>query len=434
MNETQATNTSGPKEAEPLSRPWPKIFNRYLDEVGSDGQEILPRRVTKKFHGEEVTGWSGKINVNDIQGYVENKRLKIFLNRWRNKRRDPAAVPSTEEIYRIMLDADEEEPRDDKKLFHVERMANNIKRNGVQEEIIVFVDSAGQTWLWDGNRRFFGTLHIMKEAEFAQFRGAAQWIPSFLIETTGDPYVDKRRKHSILTETNFVKKDSISWPTYIKAEEIWEEYHRRILPDPTDSTLRREVKAELAQEYGLKGWRQAERWIKMVDLAKDFKGYQEEEKDRDADTVDLKLQDKFEYFDELSKPGVWGVLEKDVEARDKVFNWLWDDKFKSFAAVRKVPAILADPVARDQANADDPDGVEKAINTVIANDPTRVKDKRGADAKIAQFAEWLDSFKREDFKQLSRASLGRLKQILEDICKILEGLLAEAPTEVSNEK
>src|SRR5205814_1671380 len=202
----------------------------------------------------------------------------------------------------------------------------------------------------------------------------------FLIETTGDPYVDKRRKHSILTEQNFVKKDSISWPTYVKAEEIWNEYHRRILPDPTDSTLRREVKAELAEEYGLKSWRQADRWIKMVNLAKDFKSYEEEEQNRDPDTVDLKLQDKFEYFDELSKSGVWGVLEKDVDARDKVFNWLWDDKFKSFAAVRKVPAILADPVAHDQANADDPDGVAKAIETVIANDPTRVKDKRGAAA------------------------------------------------------
>jgi hypothetical protein len=425
MNEKVTMNQNDNPSGDGSSNRWPHIFDRYLQEPGAT-PEILPRRETKRFHGQEITGWTGKINVTDVEGYVENKRLKIYLNRWRNNGRGPTAVPTTDEMYQIMVDADAEEKRDDKKIFHIERIAQSICRNGVQEDIIVFSDGTGRTFLWDGNRRFFGTIHIMRSTDCTEFRPAAQWLPCFLIESSGDPLVDSRRKHAILTETNFVKKDSISWPTYVKAEEIWKGYNHRIAPDPADPTLRREVKSELAAEYGLKSWRQADRWIKMVDLAHQFKEYNEEEYDRDGDLVDLKIQDKFEYFDELSKPGVWGVLEKNPADRDHIFDWLWDDKFKSFVAVRFVPRILNDPVARDQANSADPEGVQKAIETVIANDPVRIKDKRGANAKVKQFAEWLDSFKREDFKQLDRGSLEMLKQVLQDVITILDALITEA--------
>ena len=192
--------------------------------------------------------------------------------------------------------------------------------------------------------------------------------------------------------------------------------------------MSREVKAELAREYGLKGWRVADRWIKMYRLALEFKEYQEEDKERDPTGTDLLVQERFEYFDELSKPGVFGSISSDPDARDEVFDWMWDGKFKAWPDVRSVPKILADRVARAQANDPDQDAVKRAIATVIANDPTRNKDKTAANDRIRQFSTWLDSFKREEYKELDAEALASLHSILRDVVKITEALAGEDET------
>lgn len=404
---------------------WPAILQRYMDETGTSSSEFFPRRVFRRFHGKETTLWQGFVHVEDIEGYVENIRLKYYLNRWRERRSDPNLQPTTDEIYEIMIEADREEPKESKKPFHVERMALNIAQNGIQEPIIIYNSGSGIAELWDGNRRFFGTKHLMKTPGLAEHRDRAKWVPAMVVLPSGSPEEDQRLQHCVLTELNFKEKDHIAWPSYVKACEIATEYEKRIAADPGDPTLRREVKEYLSREYGLKGWRTADRWIRMFRLATEFKDFHEEEHDRDGVDVDIVIQEKFEYFDELSKPGVWGSIKDDPDARDEVFCWLWDDKFKAFSDVRIVPKILVDPVARRQANAEDSGGVKRAIDTVIANDPVRVKDKEAANEKIKQFAVWLDSFKREDYKQLNAESLQNLKGILEDVRKILEGLLVE---------
>lgn len=403
--------------------PWPPILDRYVNEVARNDPDQRPRRVLRRYHGVEVPVWYGRVHVNDVGGWVENVRLKHYLRRWQARRGDLTARPDTNEIYEIMSEADREESTETGKPFHLDRLAENVAANGVQEPIFVFVGPDGGGTLWDGNRRRYATQHIMLDPRFAKARPQAQWMPAFVYLPSGDPQRDDQVKHSVLTELNFKEKDHIPWPSYVKAGEVHTVYQRLIKEDPHDPSLRRLAKEQLAKEYGLKGWRQADRWIKMFDLASNFKEYHEEEHDRVETDVELKIQDRFEYFDELSKPGVWGVLSGDPVARDEVFDWLWDDKFKSFADVRSVPKILADPVARSQANSDDRDGVKRAIETVIANDPTRVKDKTAANLKIKQFAQWLDSFKREDFRQLDAESLKHLQSVLQDVTRMLGGLL-----------
>lgn len=400
---------------------YPPLFQRYVAETSNP--EYAPRRVQRRFHGVDVVLWYGRVHVNDIEGFAENIRLRFFLNKWREKQRDLHREPTSDEIYEIMIEADREEAQESKKPFHVTRMADNIARNGIQEPLIVFYQGEGNAELWDGNRRFYGTKHIMKDKDFTSARERAQWLPVYVATPQGDPEADKRLKHAILTECNFVEKDHIPWPAYVKAEEIFRKFQRYMAADPTDQALSRASKDRLSQEYGLKGWRQADRWIKMYELAARFKEYHEEEHERPSVDVDLVIQGKFEYFDELSKPGVWGAIVNDLEKQEEVFCWLYDGKFKAFPDVRMVPKIFADPVARRQANAEDADGVKRAISTVIANDPTRVKDKEAANEKIKQFADWLDSFKREDYRQLDQHSLNALQTILVDVVGMLSGLL-----------
>jgi hypothetical protein len=421
-----ATTDRSPKpQPKPVQKgEWPPILQRYVKETGPVSPESLPRRIRMRYQEQEMTLWEGFVHVDDVQGYVENIRLKFFLNRWLARRGNPHARPTTEDIYEIMLEADREETKESKKPFHVERMAESIARNGVHEPITLFANGAGPAELWDGNRRFFGTTHIMKHPDFRSARDRAKWIPALVYSPSGRPDHDAKVKHAILTELNFVEKDHIPWPAYVKAEQIYLQYKKRIASDPADSTLSRTVKEELAAEYGLKGWRVADRWIKMYGLAARFKEYHEEEHSRDSVDVDLKIQEKFEYFDEMSKPGVWGAIDKDPDAQEEVYRWLWDDKFKAFADVRMVPKILADSVARRQANADDSDSVKRAIETVIINDPVRAKDKEAANEKIAQFAMWLNSFNRADYNQLDIITLENLRQVLADVTAILGGLLS----------
>lgn len=405
---------------------WPSVLRRFVEETGAREPDYKPRRIQRRFHGQNVVVWEGRVHVEDVEGYVENLRLKHYLNRWHARRREGGLAPTSDDIYRIMLEADEEEREDAKRPFHVRRLARSIAQNGVQEPIVIFANGSGKGELWDGNRRFFGTFHIMKDSEYTEAdRDRAKWLPVHVVTPSGSPTEDQALRHRILTELNFVEKDHIPWPAYLKAEQIHLGYVLKTKADPTDPTLSRNAKTALATEYGLKSWRVADRWIKMYDLAMDFKEYHEEERHRDGVEVDLKIQEKFEYFDEMSKPGVWGALKSNPDARDEVFCWLWDDKFKSWADVRKVPQILADPVAYKQAQAPDADSVKRAIATVIANDPARVMEKEAANERIRQFADWMDSFKREDYRKLDAESLTRLRDVLSDVVRLLGGLLSQ---------
>ena len=410
MNEMQTTD-------------YPEIFGRYVDGVAPD-PTTMPRHVKRRFHGREVPLWFGYVHVDDVEGYVENLRLRFYLKRWQSKGGNGPRVPTTDEVYRIMVDADADEKRESARPFHIERIADSILRNSVREPIILYYRDNTRTELWDGNRRFYGTKHIMKEdrASYVDARDRVQWLPAYVFIASGDNCQDDLIKHDILVECNFVDPEQIAWPAYVKAEQVYNQYQQRVAPDPSDPVLSREVKAELADEYGLKGWRRADRWIKMYDLALQFKEYHEEEQEQDPTVTDLLIQERFEYFDELSKPGVFGSLSKDPDARDEVFDWMWDGKFKAWADVRSVPKILADSVARAQANEPDQDAVKRAIATVIANDPARTKDKTAANDRIKQFGIWLDSFKREEYKDLDAGALASLHSILKDVVKITEVL------------
>ena len=416
MNEMQTTD-------------YPDIFNRYINET-TPGPTTMPRRTERRFHGREVPLWFGYVHVDDVEGYVENLRLRFYLKRWQSEMGNAGKDPTTDEVYQIMVGADAAERRESARPFHVARMADSIIRNSVREPIILYYCENGTAELWDGNRRFYGTKHIMKEerAEYVGARDRVQWMPAFVFFTSGDKSEDERIKHDILVECNFVEPEQIAWPAYVKAEQVYLQYKHRMAPDPDDPVLSREVKAELARAFGLRGWRTADRWIKMYDLALQFKEYHEEDQERDPTVTDLLIQERFEYFDELSKPGVFGSISKDPDARDEVFEWVWDGKFKSWADVRSVPKILADQVARAQANEPDQDSVKRAIATVIANDPARNKDKTAANARIRQFATWLDTFKREEYKELDAGALSSLHSILRDVVKITEVLAKDDET------
>ena len=75
-----------------LQQKFPAILNGYVREVGGSNGKGLPRRITQTFHGMEIPGWLNQINLDGTHGSIEKKRLKLYLNRWRDQRKKPLAT------------------------------------------------------------------------------------------------------------------------------------------------------------------------------------------------------------------------------------------------------------------------------------------------------------------------------------------------------
>ena len=54
---------------------------------------------------------------------------------------------------------------------------------------------------------------------------------------TRDQKHDEVVKHDILVECNFVDPEQIAWPAYVKAEQVYNQYLRRMAPDADDPRI-----------------------------------------------------------------------------------------------------------------------------------------------------------------------------------------------------
>ena len=66
---------------------YPAIFQRYVDEVNPHEMD-LPRQTTRRFHGREVPLWLGYVHIDNVEGYVENLRLRFYLSQWKSAQDD----------------------------------------------------------------------------------------------------------------------------------------------------------------------------------------------------------------------------------------------------------------------------------------------------------------------------------------------------------
>jgi hypothetical protein len=402
------------------STQYPAILDRWFKQSAKGDPEHAPRKTVRRFHGLDVSVWQGKVHFDTVKGWDENTRLKHFITRWRIRTGKRNAMPTTDDIYSIMIDADNEKgDKEKEKPFNLNRLAENIARNNVTEPIVLYLDALGNPTLWDGNRRFFATMHIMNEDRFADCRQRAQWIPCYIYQTSGDPEIDADVRKKIITEHNFVEKDQITWPNYVRAAETVEKYENLLrgieLPTPIQQ---REAKKAVTLELGLPR-NQANRWISMFHLAQEFKDYCENTHEATEDKVELFIQEKFEYFDELSKGTVIASFQDDPDRQSDVFDWLWQGKFKSWPDVRDVPRVLNDPIARSMANREDSQSFREAIKEANANDPARIQDKEMAGEKIKNFSKWLRRFDLDDLSKIDRPTLEELEKTLGFITAML---------------
>jgi len=159
----------------------------------------------------------------------------------------------------------------------------------------------------------------------------------------------------------------------------------------------------------------------MVEMADDFEEYLVNEKRKDEYEVKHRANEKFQYFDELSKGtkpgGVAYTLEQDPSYKKLVFDLLYEDKFRNWTLIRKLKYYDDDVRALlDRAREEkDPDEAEALIDQALTDASNRRRETRvvGANARIETFAEWLEDLPITAFqKEVLPENLKRLINVL----------------------
>jgi hypothetical protein len=372
----------------------------------SDWQK--PRQEVRYFHNRKVDGWSGYVKTAKITGWVDNVRIALFVEKYKRDHGD--TDPTNDEILDWMVN----DPYNE---FALQGLAESIVKNGIRQQIVVQADGT----LLDGNRRYFASLYKLRESERKGDASSKQMVSQLPVFVTG-PSATAADLDAVVVEENFVDDCRRPWPNFIKAQHVFRKY-QELKEDGFNKTT---AIAQLLEHFGEKR-SQIDRWIRMMNYIEEFQDFHvtgDEELGHDPkDEYDVKWrsQERFEYFDELTKPEVKRILEADAEMRDKVFERLYAKDFKSFAQIRKIPAISKDSRARDKFMVGDgAEAVEDAIQWVTITGAA----KRAMDVqdRIMSFAKFLGGLTVNDLGSLDVLSINALKDIARNAATMAESV------------
>lgn len=365
---------------------------------------------TPYFHGRSIPMNSGHVRTLDIKLWHENDRLQIHVNQFRrlNNR-----APNADELLDIMLNKVELPGVDtEADAFEIRDLARSIANNGVRKPPIISVDGR----LLDGNRRLTACHFILHGNDFTtiQKQRVEQMFVWQLTEhaTTED-------ENAVVVSLNFESDCKQDWPKYVKARKVYEEWVAMLAMNPRASAVKqRELKRELSEKFALGPKIDVvNRYIKMVEWADDFESYLVTEQERDQYEVKHRANEKFEYFDELSKGdkagGVAFTLGQNDHYKRVVFDLLFENKFRNWSLIRKLK-YFDDDVYKQLVEARDEkdiDVAEDKVDRALTDAHNRQRENRvvGAEARIDAFVKWMDSLPASAFQRdVARPTLQRL--------------------------
>lgn len=374
------------------------------------GQELwqVPRYEVRYFHHKKVEGWSGHVKTKDIKGWVDNVRIALFVEKWKRDHAD--ADPTNEEILDWML-------IDTYKEFDLHSLGDSIVKNGVRQAVVLKHDGT----LLDGNRRYFASLHKLREAEKKGDVSVVKmvtYLPAFVLS----PACSYEDIDAVLVEENFVESCRREWPSFIRANKVFEAYK-----DMKESgTSKIPAVSKLSERFGMEKSK-VERWIKMMNFIEEFHDYHTEDDDeigrvaKDEYEVKWRSQKYFEYFDELTKTDVVKTLDSDLELKDKVLERLYDEDFQSFKQIRSLPAIASDLRARDKFMlGDGKSAVSEAIDWVTVTGIT--KKALNVSDRIFSFLKFLGSLTAQDINRMDLETIEALKEMSEKVAEMANSI------------
>ncbi len=386
-----------------------------------------PVKPTRRFHMREVPMNCGYVKTTDIDLWEDNIRLDIHLGQFRNKF---GRSPDANELLELML-SNNKLPgigKDDE--FNIIALAESIAINGVRVPPIIDTDGT----LLDGNRRVTACYYILNSEDFDSEQ--KRKVEYLFVHQLTEHATDEDRE-SVIVSLNFEEDLKKAWPEYVKARKVYDQWQTMLSTEPRRPSpeREREMKRDLSSKFAL-GTRadKVNRYIKMVEWATSFEDYLIVEKNIEEFEVKHKANEKFQYFDELSKGaisenGVSYILDRDEKLKKLVFDLLFQDKIKNWSLIRDLRYVGLED--RDQlakalnmpADEDTEDYVEK----LLGDARVRSKEARvvGADQRIRTFVNWLEKLPIGSFSKPDEVSTESLQKLL-DALKLAERLVKPA--------
>ena len=286
---------------------------------------------TRYFNGIPIPLYRTEGNASQIKGWVENPRVDMILNRWRNDRyMSVDASPDDEEMLQLMLDYDDGS-------FTIQDLGEDVKRNGVREPIIVTWDGT----LIDGNRRKFAVKWALSSkggASPEQHHRLAR-TPMFVLPEGAS----NDEKQSIIIQENYAESLKREWPQVVTNGRIYRRYEElaRQFPHEQELAIRQRVRREFPRFSTTEIRNRISTWNLIEEFRAD---YGDEDNEDDLET---RINKSFQYFRQANDTYRNKNVFSEPEFKELLFNGIQKELFPSFASVRRLEEIYRNPRATE---------------------------------------------------------------------------------------
>jgi hypothetical protein len=332
---TDASDEIGPAAVggtpDDSGRPPLKLF----DHAGLEVRTVFP---TPSFLGITVQLTEGFANTQDINFWEYNLRLKIDLANFRLREgRDPDPGELSEML----------RPKGESDVYKIIPLADDIAARGVQTPPVI--DYWGTAW--DGNRRLAACYYILTSSDYTpEQKNRARRIRVWQT----DRHATKDQIDAIVTSLNFGEDFKMTWPEYVRAQQIYDAFVERRDSEASRHTLsdrdETKIRQDVAKAFGIKT-PDVTRFCKMMVWALDFQDYHREQ-GQDEGEILTRTSAVFQYFYELDsgrgEDKLAVRLRDDEGFRAIVFDLLFDGKFKNWSQIRELRRVYDNPEALDQ--------------------------------------------------------------------------------------
>ena len=286
---------------------------------------------TRYFNGRPITLYRTEGDASQIKGWVENPRVDMILNRWRNARHmSKDAVPDDDEMLELMLNYDVGS-------FAIEDLGEDVKQNGVREPIIVTWDGT----LIDGNRRKFAVMWAIS------YRGSATTEQRHRLGRTPMFVLPKRapnaHKQSIIIQENYAESLKKEWPQVVTNGRIYRTYQRLSdqFPHDPDLAIRRRVRDEFPRFNPTEIRNRINTWLLIEEFRADYSD------DGNEDDLETKINKSFQHFRQANDTYRTRNVFSEPEFKELLFRGIQQELFPSFASVRRLDELYRNPQATE---------------------------------------------------------------------------------------
>jgi hypothetical protein len=396
----------------------------FLEANGISPQKVQP---TPIFHEREIPMMAGYVRLEDIKLWPGNKRLEIHLAQFEQENRRP---PSQEELRDIMTDELRLPGLPPHDQFKIRELARSIANNGVQRPPILAYDGT----LLDGNRRVTACQHILESPDFSP--AEKRRVQNILVWRLSE-YAGPEDQHAVIVALNFEPEYRLRWPDYIRAREIFEQWHALILMERRTPSRGREteLKKQLARQYAISP-NDVNRYLKMMMWAGEFEDYLTNDRNKNPHEVRHVSNEYFQYFDEIAKGrtgrkgrGVAQTLDENEGLKHLLFDLLYEGKIDNFTWIRDFKYLDGELYKNLERARKEPDVVaaQDLVEGALAEAKARNQEiTHGENAKIAGFVAFLEKLPVSAFRdKITEESLNGLLRALELVREHVEARLKE---------